>query len=92
MSSSTGVMVNVGCVPTQSGSKSHSVTVHCTDVGRFASSTCTRRGVGALMTNSSSPPVSPDPAAEVHQAVRPDAVVIASNTASGVACTRIVFS
>ncbi len=92
MSPSTAVMVNVGRVPTQSGSKSHSVTVHCTDVGRVASSTCTRSGVGALMANSSSPPVSPEPEAAVHQAVRPESVVIASNTASGDACTRIVFS
>ena len=82
------VMVKVGCVPTHSGSVAQLVTVQRTVDGLLASSTCITAGSGWLKANRSSPPVSPEPAASVHQAVRPSAVVSASNSASGVVRMR----
>jgi hypothetical protein len=69
----------------------HSVTVHRTDVGRVASSTCITSGSGEFMKNLSSPPASPDPVTRAHQAARPETLVSASNSSPGEASTRIVF-
>lgn len=86
----TGVMVNAGLVPIQSGRKGQSTTVHRTDVGRVASSTRITSGSGAFMRNRSSPPVVPDPVAGFHHAASPAVVVSASKRASGEAFTRTV--
>jgi hypothetical protein len=83
-------MVKAGRVPTQSGRKGQSVTVHRTDVGRVASSTCITSGSGEFMKNLSSPSASPDPVQGFHQAARPETVVSASNSAPGEDFTRIV--
>jgi len=48
-------MVKIGRVPTQSGRKLNSVTVHRTDVGRVASSASITSGSGEFMKNLSSP-------------------------------------
>jgi hypothetical protein len=83
-------MVKTGRVPVQSGRKPHSVTVHRTDAGRVASATWITSGSGEFIENLSSPPASPDPVTGAHQAARPEMVVSASNSAPGVAFTRIV--
>ena len=90
MSPSSGVMVNVGLVPIQSGRKGQSVTVHRTDVGRIAWSTWITSGSGAFIRKRSSPPVSPEPLAGFHHAASPGTVVSAPKRASGDAFTRIV--
>ena len=86
-----GVIVKVGCVPSQSSMKVHSTTVQRTVVGRIASSTwMSRGGWSATIGKRSCPPLRPEPVTGLHQAASASWRGDASNTVSAGALIRTV--